>query len=100
MSLVRRLAHKQFVTFLDDNNKLAQFQSGNCKHHSTEMALLSVSDDLWKAMEKKISVLVLMDMSKAFDSINHNMLLFILCSLGVSLLLLLFLIHSLFGKAG
>ena len=40
--------------------------------------------------EKKISILVLMDMSKAFYSINHNMLLFILRSLGVSLLLLFF----------
>ena len=34
--------------------------------------------------EQKISILVLMNMSKAFDSINHNMLLFILRSLGVS----------------
>ena len=34
--------------------------------------------------EKKISILGLMNMSKAFDSINHNMLLFILRSLGVS----------------
>ena len=41
-----RLAHRQFVTFLDDNNKLAQFQSDNRKHHSTETALLSVTDDL------------------------------------------------------
>ena len=67
-----RLAHRQFVTFLDNNNKLSQFQSGNSKYHSTETALLSVTDDLLKAMdEKKISILVLMDMSKAFDSINH-----------------------------
>ena len=67
-----RLAHRQFVTFLDNNNKLSQFQSGNRKYHSTETALLSVTDDLLKAMdEKKISILVLMDMSKAFDSINH-----------------------------
>ena len=41
-----RLAHTQFVTFLDDNNKLAQFQSGNRKHHPTETVLLSVTDDL------------------------------------------------------
>ena len=41
-----RLAHRQFITFLDDNNKLAQFQSGNRKHQSTETALLSVTDDL------------------------------------------------------
>ena len=40
------------------------------------MSLLPVTDDLIKAMdEKKISILVLMDMSKAFDSINHDMLL-------------------------
>ena len=34
--------------------------------------------------EKKISISVLMDMSKPFDSINHDMLLFKLRSLGVS----------------
>ena len=34
--------------------------------------------------EKKISILVLMYMSKALDSINHDMLLFKLRSLGVS----------------
>ena len=80
-----RLAHRQFVTFLDNNNKLSQFQSGNRKYHSTETALLSVTDDLLKAMdEKKISILVLMDMSKAFDSVNHDMFLFKLRSLGVS----------------
>jgi len=44
-----RLAHRQFVTFLDNNNKLSQFQSGNRKYHSTETALLSVTDDLLKA---------------------------------------------------
>ena len=43
---------------------------------------------VWKAMDEKkklISILVLMDMLKAFDSINFNMLLdvFKLCSLGV-----------------
>ena len=41
-----RLAHRQFVMFLEDNNKLGQFQSSNHKHHSTETALLSVTDDL------------------------------------------------------
>jgi len=50
-----RLAHRQFVTFLDFNNKLLQFQSGNRKYHCTEVALLSVTDDLLQAMDKKKS---------------------------------------------
>ena len=80
-----RLANGQFVTILDYNNKLLQFQSGNCKYHCTELALLSVTDDLLQAMDKKkIAILVLKDMSKAFDSINHHMLLFKICILGVS----------------
>ena len=81
----KMLAHRQFVKFLDDNNKLSQFQSGNRKHHSTETALRSVTDDPLKAMdEKKISILVLMNMSKFFESKNHDMLLFKLRSLGGS----------------
>ena len=80
-----RLANRQFVKFLDDNNKLSQFQRGDRKHHSTETARLSGTDDLLKAMdENKISILVLMDISKAFGSINHDMLLSKRRSLGVS----------------
>ena len=50
-----RLAHRQFVNFLDDNNKLSQFQRGNSKHHSTETALLAVTDDLLKLRIKRKS---------------------------------------------
>jgi len=71
-----RLAHKQFVEFLTTNDKLLLYQSGNKKMHSTETALINVSDNLLKAIEEKsASLLVLLDMSKAFDSLNHNLLL-------------------------
>ena len=44
--------------------------------HSTETALLCVTDDLLQAVDdKKISALVLLDVSKAFDSIRHDILL-------------------------
>ena len=80
-----RLAQRQFVAFLYNDNKLSQFQSGNRKNHSNETVLLSVTDDLLKAMdEKKISILVMMGMSKALDSRNHDMLLFKFRSLCVS----------------
>ena len=79
-----RLAHRQFVTFLDNDIKLSQFQSGNRKKHSTETVLLPVTDDLKAMDEKIISILSMMDTSIGFDSINHDMLLFKLRSLGVS----------------
>ena len=67
-----RLAHKQFVDSLSVNNRLSTHQNGNRKLHSTETALIYVTDELLKAMdEKAISILVLLDMSKAFDSLNH-----------------------------
>jgi len=48
-----RLAHRQFVDFLSANKKLAKTQSGNRKLHSTETALLCVTDDLLRAMDDK-----------------------------------------------
>ena len=44
--------------------------------NSTETALINASENLLKATdEKSASLLVLLDMSKAFDSLNHNLLL-------------------------
>ena len=68
-----RLVHGQLVEYLIKHNKLAVHQSGNRKLHSTETALLYVTDQLLQAMDdKKVSIMVLLDMSKAFDSIRHD----------------------------
>ena len=75
--ICERLAHKQFLEFLTTKDKLSLYQkSGNRKMNSTETALINVSENLLKAIdEKSASLLVLLDMSKAFDSLNHNLLL-------------------------
>ena len=79
-----RLAHKQFVEFLTMHDKLSTYQSGNRKMHLTETALINVTDNILKAIdEKSASLLVLLDMSKAFDSLNHNLLLEKLRKLGL-----------------
>ena len=64
---------------------MLHLQSGNRKFHSTETALLYFTDELLKNMDdKKISVIVLLDMSKAFDSIRHDLLLSKLRKMGLS----------------
>ena len=75
----------QFANFLDQNEKIAKLQNGNRKLHSTETALLYFTDEILKNMDdKKVSAIVLLDMSKAFDSICHDLMLSKLCRIGVS----------------
>ena len=72
MSICERAAHTQFMDFLDKNSKISGLQSGNRKFHSTETTLLHYKDQLLKNMdEKRISVVVLLDVSKDLDSIQH-----------------------------
>ena len=53
------------------NSKISGLQSGNRKFHSSVTVFLHFSDQLLKNMdEKRILVVVLRDMSKAFDSIQ------------------------------
>ena len=65
-----RLAQRQFVDYVTTNKKLSENQNGNRKCHSTETDLLHVTDDFLMAIDKsEVSVVVLLDMSKAFASI-------------------------------
>ena len=52
------------------NNLLNPHQSAYCKHHSTETALSYIND----IGSQKLSSLCLLDLSAAFDTIDHNIL--------------------------
>ena len=80
-----RVALNQFTQFMKAKKRLTEHQSGNKAMHSTETMNVMMTDQMLQAMDdKKLSIVVLLDFSKAFDSIDHNKLLSKLKSLGTS----------------
>jgi Reverse transcriptase (RNA-dependent DNA polymerase) len=63
-----RLLNDQILGHVEDNGLLSDLQSGFRREHSTISALVKVTDDLAR------DVLVLLDFSKAFDCIPHDLL--------------------------
>jgi hypothetical protein len=73
--LTERVVKLRLTHHLSSNGLLNSFQSAYTKHHSTESTLLSVHDHIIKAMsQQKITALCLLDLSAAFDTIDHSIL--------------------------
>lgn len=74
--IAEKIAAKQMSTFLQDHKLLDKLQSAYRASHSTITALLTVSDDIFKAIDNsEVSLLTLLDYSKAFDTANHRLIL-------------------------
>ncbi len=74
--LIEKIVAKQFVDHLIKNNLIDPFQSAYKKYHSTETTLLKVQNDILRDIDKKnVSLLILLDLSAAFDTIDHGILL-------------------------
>lgn len=77
--LVERAVAKQFMSHTSTNHLLPQNQSAYRPFHSTETAVVSVHNDLVRAIDSgHVTCLILLDLSSAFDTVDHQILLSIL----------------------
>ena len=74
--VVERVVQRQLSAYMSDNHLLSSSQHGFRSHHSTETALLSVTNRIFSNMDRgHVSLLCLLDLSKCFDVIPHSQLL-------------------------
>ena len=74
--IVEKLVSGQLVGYLQSNNLMPRFQSAYRRHHSTETALLRVISDIVGAVDRGcVTLLCLLDLSAAFDTVDHTIFL-------------------------
>lgn len=74
--VIERLVVEQMTHHLNDRNLMPKLQSAYRRHHSTETALVKVLSDILDAADsRQVTLLGLLDMSAAFDTVDHDILL-------------------------
>ena len=71
--LIEKAACTQLVHHIESNNLFDSLQSAYRSRHSTESALVKVKNDIMFAIDSnKVVLMVLLDLSAAFDTIDHQ----------------------------
>ena len=73
--IIERIIHDQTQVFLDENKILFTYQSGFRKQYSTDTCLSYLTDRVRNGFEKgSLTGMILIDLQKAFDTIDHKIL--------------------------
>ena len=74
--LLERIVARQLIDYLTAFKLLPELQSAYRAHHSTETAVLKVLGDILRAIDDgDLAALTLLDLSAAFDTVDHQVLL-------------------------
>ena len=74
--ILERLMYNRILTFINKHDILYRYHFGFRQHYSTNLALITLDDKITESLQKGECVLrVFLDFSKAFDTLNHTILL-------------------------
>jgi len=73
--VIERIVSRRLMEFLETSGKCSSVQHAYRRFHSCETALLSVLNEAFLAIDDgQVLLLVLLDLSAAFDVVDHNIL--------------------------
>ena len=73
--ILEKRMYKRLYTFLNNNNIIYNLQFGFRKQYSTSQALINITENIRKALDGNIGCGIFVDLQKAFDNVDHQILL-------------------------
>lgn len=98
--IIEKAVSNRLTQYLSDNNLFDEHQCAYQKNNSCEMALLSIQDYILRSADGgRVTALILLDMSSAFDTVDHAILRKRVTELGISGSALLWITDYLDGRS-
>ena len=97
--IIEKIAHNRISSFLETGNYLDNMQGGFRKNQSTINTTAKLTDDIFKGInDRNMTLSCFIDMAKAFDTVNHDILLQKLSKIGIGNFLLKWIKSYLFQR--